>query len=170
MKSCQREFFKTKRFGAVIFFITATWYCAKLRKFMGWDVPGGTFFELLESPDTSYAPLLSIPSELTYSVLIFPWRPLTRVIDNLSRLVSSCPVERQVDVMSKKKASVSDQSDDDDDDSVTEDRANTNFIPTLDIFNKANAIKIQPINSKGGHSYLFDGDGKCSLIFSLVHS
>lgn len=69
--------------------------------------------------------------------------------------------------MSKKEASDSDQSDDD---SVTEDRANTTFIPTLDIFNKANAISIQPINPKGGHSYLFDGGGKSSLIFSLVHS
>lgn len=90
---------------------------------MGWDVPGGAFFELLESPDTSYAPRLSIPPELTYSVLTFPRRPPTRVIDNLSRLVSSCPVQRQVDVMSKKEASDSDQSDDDDDDSVTEVRA-----------------------------------------------
>jgi hypothetical protein len=67
--------------------------------------------------------------------------------------------------MSKKKASDSDQSDDDADDSVTEDRANTTFIPTLDIFIKANAISIQPINPKGGHSYLFDGGGKSSLIF-----
>jgi hypothetical protein len=92
---------------------------------------GGAFFELLESPDTSYlasyATLLSIPPELTYSVLIFPRRPPTRVIDNLSRLVSSCPVEQQVDVMSKKEASDNDQSDDDDDYSVTEDRTNTTF-------------------------------------------
>jgi hypothetical protein len=72
--------------------------------------------------------------------------------------------------MSKKKASDSDQSDDDADDSVTEDRANTTFIPTLDIFIKANAISIQPINPKGGHSYLFDGGGKSFSIISLVHS
>ena len=132
-------------------------------------MPGGAFFELLESPDTSYlasyATLLSIPPELTYSVLIFPRRPPTREIDNLSRLVSSCPVEQQVDVMSKKEASDSDQSDDDDDYSVTEDRTNTTFLPTLYIFNKDNAISIQPINPKGGHSYLFDGGGKSSLIF-----
>jgi hypothetical protein len=63
--------------------------------------------------------------------------------------------------MSKKEASDSDQSDDD---SVTDHRANTFFIPTLDIFNKANAISIQPIHPKGGHSYLFDGGGKSSLI------
>ena len=68
--------------------------------------------------------------------------------------------------MWKKEASDSDQSDDD---SVTEYRANMTFIPTLDIFNKAYAIFIQPINPKGGHSYLCDGGGKSSLIFSLVH-
>jgi hypothetical protein len=55
--------------------------------------------QTIESPETSYAPLLSIPPKLTSSLLIFPQRPPTRIIDTLSSLVSSCPVERQVDIL-----------------------------------------------------------------------
>ncbi len=51
--------------------------------------------------------------------------------------------------MSKKEASDNDQCNDD---FVSEDRANRTFIPTLDIFNKASAISIQPINPNCIHT------------------